>query len=411
MRKTIVIHVDGLTGQSYQELGDQTVLQSARTPHLDELAGHGELGRLGVPRESRPFCGEMALLAILGYDPHKWYTGPGAFEAGGLEVVLDAHDVAYLCHLVTLRGQDGWGDGKKFGPQLFMADPFGGGIGTEDARELIDAVNEQLISESIQFYMGSHHRHLMVWMGASGKVACRNPYEALGQSIEAYLPAGDGSQILRELMAASRAILCHHPVNHERLNAGLKPANCLWLWGSGKLVELPPLKERWPVNGMVISPDGPYVGVGMAAGLETNKVEHVGGGDIAWLQALATRTSTALEKHDLVCLHIPFYEWGVKDGQVVPPSQLGEYLRQVDEQVIGALHQSVGNNDSHRIVVLVTPCPNGQKDGGSSISPYLVFEGPGGTSENHAVPLNEREVANRPLRDATKLFERFLGTN
>nr|MBA3611949.1 hypothetical protein [Nitrospirales bacterium] len=244
-----------------------------------------------------------------------------------------------------------------------------------------------------------------------GKVACRNPYEALGQSIEAYLPTGDGSKILRELMAASRAILCHHPVNRERLNAGLKPANCLWLWGSGKPVELPPLKERWPVNGMVISPDGPYVGVGMAAGLEAVKVEHVGGGDIAWLQALANRTSTALEKHDLVCLHIPFYEWAFKDGQAVPPSQLVEYLRQVDEQVIGAIHQSVGNNDSNRIVVLVTPCPNWQKDGGSSISSYLVFEGPGGKSENHAVPLNEREVANHPLRDATKLFERFMVTH
>lgn len=411
MRKTIVIHLDGLTGQSYQELGDQTVLQAAPTPHLDELAGQGELGRVGVPRETRPFCGEMALLAVLGYDPHKWYTGPGVFEARGLEVVLDAHDVAYLCHLVTLRGQDGWGDGKKFGPQLFMADPFGGGIGTEDARELIDAVNEQLISESIQFYMGSHHRHLVVWVGGSGKVACRNPYEALGQSIEAYLPTGDGSKILRELMAASRAILCHHPVNQERLNAGLKPANCLWLWGSGKPVELPPLKERWPVNGMVISPDGPYVGVGMAAGLETVKVEHVGGGDVAWLQALANRTLTALEKHDLVCLHIPFYEWAFKDGQAVSPSQSGEYLGQVDEQVIGAIHQSVGNNDSNRIVVLVTPCPHGRKDAGPAISPYLVFEGSGGKSENHALPLNEREVANHPLRDATKLFERFMVTH
>lgn len=406
-----MIHVDGLTGQSYQELGNQTVLQSARTPHLDELAGRGELGRLGVPRESRPFCGEMALLAVLGYDPHKWYTGPGAFEAGGLEVVLGAHDVAYLCHLVTLRGQDGWGDGKKFGPQLFMADPFGGGIGSEEARELIDAVNQQLISESIQFYMGSHHRHLMVWVGASGKVACHNPYEALGQSIESYLPTGDGSQILRELMAASRAILCQHPVNHERLNAGLKPANCLWLWGSGKPVELTHLKERWPVNGMVISPDGPYVGVGMAAGLQTVKVEQVGGGDIAWLQALGNRTSTALETHDLVCLHIPFYEWGLKDGQAVPPSQLVEYLQHVDEQVIGPIHQSVGSNDSHRIVVLVTPCPHWQKDEGSAISPYLVFEGHGSQSEDHAVPLNEREVANRPLRDATRLFERFVATN
>lgn len=406
-----MIHVDGLTGQSYQELGDQTVLQSARTPHLDELAGQGELGRLGVSRETRPFCGEMVLLALLGYDTHKWYTGPGAFEAGGLEVVLDPYDVAYLCHLVTLRGQDGWGDGKKLGPHLFMADPFAGGIGTEDARELIDAVNEQLISENIQFYMGNQHRHLMVWVGGSGKVACRNPYEALGQSIEAYLPAGDGSQILRELMAASRAILCHHPVNQERLSAGLKPANCLWLWGAGKPMELPQFQERWPVNGIVISPDGPYVGVGMAAGLQTVKLEHGGGGDIAWLQDVANRASTALDKHDLVCLHIPFCEWGLKDGQAEPPSQLVEYLQQVDEQVMGAIQQSVGSHDSLRIVVLVTSCPNWQKNGGSSISPYLVFGAEGKKSEYHAVPMNEREVANRPLRDATKLFERLMVTH
>jgi len=411
VRKTIVIHVDGLPGQSFQELGNQTVLQSAKTPHLDQLAGHGELGRLGVPGELRPFSGEMALLALLGYDPRKWYTGPGSFEAGGLEVVLDVHDIAYLCHLVTLRGQDGWGDGKKFGPQLFMDDPIGGGIETEDARELIDAINDQLISESIQFYMGSHHRHLMVWVGGSGKVACRNPREALGQSIDAYLPTGDGSQILRELMAASRAILCHHPINKERLNTGLKPANCLWLWGPGKPVALPHLNERWPIKGLVISPDGPYVGVGMAAGLQTVKVENVGEGDVAWLQALANRTSTVLETHDLVCLHIPFYAWGLKDGQVVPPSQLVEYLQRVDEQAIGAIHHSVGNNDSYRIVILCTPCPHRQEEGGAAISPYLVFDGHKSKSEAHAVRFNEQAVANRPLRDATKLLERFAVNN
>lgn len=407
MRKTIVIHVDGLTGQSFQELGNRTVMESARTPHLDEWARHGELGRLGVPGELRSFSGEMALLAVLGYDPHKWYTGPGAFEAEGLEVVLDAHDIAYLCHLVTLRGQDGWGDGKKIGPQLYMDDPLGGGIETEDARELIDAINEQLVSETIQFYMGHRHRHLMVWVGGNGKVACRNPHEAVGQSIEAYLPTGDGSQILRELMSASRAILCRHPVNQERLDAGLKPANCLWLWGPGKPVELPHLKERWPIKGMVVSPDGPYVGVGKAAGLQTVKVEHAGEGDIAWLQTLANRTSIALDTHDLVCLHIPFYAWGLKAGEVVPPSQLVDSLQQVDEQLIGAIQQSLGNHDSHRIVVLCTPCPHWQKDGVSPMSPYLVFEGHKGKSEDHEVRLIEREVANRPLRDATKLVERF----
>ena len=38
---------------------------------------------------------------------------------------------------------------------------------------------------------------------------------------------GEGAQILRELMEASRLILRHHPVNQERVNAGLKPVKLL----------------------------------------------------------------------------------------------------------------------------------------------------------------------------------------
>ena len=149
----------------------------------------------------------------------------------------------------------------------------------------------------------------------------------------------------------------------------------------------------------------------LAAGLQTLKVDHAGEGEIAWLKALANRTSPVLDTHDLVCLHIPFYAWGLKDGEAVPPSQLVEYLQHVDEQVIGAIHQSVGNNDSHRIVVLCTPCQHWPKDGVSAISPYLVFEGGKGKIERHAGRLNEREVANRPLRDATKLLERVAVKN
>ncbi len=408
MRKTIVIHVDGLTGQSFQELDNRTLLQSARTPSLDYLACHGELGRLGVPGEHRRFSGEMALLALLGYDPHKWYTGPGPLEGVSLEVVLDAHDVAYLCHLVTLRGQKGWGDGKKLGPQLFMADPVGGGVETEDARELIEAINEQLVSETIQFYLGPHHRHLMVWVGGSGKVVCRNPQEALGQPIEAYLPTGDGAQIVRELMEASRVILCHHPVNQERIKAGLNPTNCLWLWGPGKPVELPHLKERWPVKGTVISPEGPYVGVGTSAGLQTVKLENPGEGDIVWMQTLSKMTANVLETQDLACIHVPFSEWLVQKGQPTPPSTLVEYLQRVDEHVIGALRQSCGTQDSHRIMVVCTPYPHQEENGASAMAPYLVFEGEEGKPKNPSLTFNEQELANRPLRDATKLFERFV---
>jgi hypothetical protein len=40
-----------------------------------------------------------------------------------------------------------------------------------------------------------------------------------------------------------------------------------------------------------------------------------------------------------------------------------------------------------------------------------VFEGQKVNSEHPPLTLNERQVANRPLRDATKLFERFAVNN
>ena len=97
-------------------------------------------------------------LALLGYDPHKYYSGPGPFEAASLEVGLEKQDVAFLCHLVTLRSLDGKSENKRMGSHLLMVDDRAGGIGSEDARELIDAINDQMASEAIQFYAGKGRR-------------------------------------------------------------------------------------------------------------------------------------------------------------------------------------------------------------------------------------------------------------
>ena len=61
-------------------------------------------------------------LALLGYDPHKYYSGPGPFEAASLEVGLEKQDVAFLCHLVTLRSLDGKSENKRMGSHLLMVD-------------------------------------------------------------------------------------------------------------------------------------------------------------------------------------------------------------------------------------------------------------------------------------------------
>ena len=409
MKKTILVHIDGIPTHAFEELGMRTVLQVAHVPHLDDLARHGELGRLGVPREVRPFAGELALLGLLGYDTQKWYTGPGAFEGINLDVMIDGHDVAFLCDFVTVRAEDGWGDGKKLGGSLFMDDVSAADLETEDARELIDAINEQLVSETFQFYVGHRSRHLMVWSGGHAKTGCRNPHDALGKPIDAYLAKGEGAKNLCELMEASRMILRNHPVNQDRVNEGLKPVNCLWLWGPGKQVELPQLQERWSLQGAVVSQSDPYLGVGKASGLEAVKVEDMGGDESERLRKMADTASKVLEKRDIACLHIPFSPCSVQESQSPSSSVFVEHLQHIDEHLIGTLRQVFAGTGDVRLLVVATPCDSQPAEVAPSPVQYVLYEGRKDQGESSMTALHDQDALALPLHNAAAFFERLFG--
>ena len=409
MKKTIMVHIDGMSAHTFEELGNRSILHAANIPHFDLLAQHGELGHLGVPHESRVFSGELAFFGLLGYETQKWYVGPGAFEALNLEVVLDRNDVAFLCDFVTLRAEGDWGDGKKLGSALVMDDVSGGELETEEARELIDAINEQLVSENIQFYFGHHARHLMVWAGGNVKIGCRNPQEALGQSIEPYLPTGEGTQILRELMEASRMILLHHPVNKERISAGLKPANCLWPWGQSKPVELTPLPERWPIQGTVVSRSGPYRGVALASGLKVVNPEDLEESQPEPLGQMAELALKIIEKQDLACLHIPFSSLFPSHGLSDQAGMFVEYLEKIDEHLVKSLQQSCLENGHTQLFVVITPGASHSKEGSHSSVPFVLYEGEKADTTNSEIGFHEHAASQLPIQHAGNFFERFFG--
>src|SRR6266545_2011794 len=152
--KYVILHADGMADHPRQELGGRTPLQASATPHLDRLAQIGELGLLVFPGDGAKRGSGLSGTAILGYEPKKFYQGPGPLEAASLGVSVTEQDVAYRCTMVTLKPEAGKGTGeiKKLGPNVLMDDATAGLIETEEARELIDAINEQLGSEAIQFY-------------------------------------------------------------------------------------------------------------------------------------------------------------------------------------------------------------------------------------------------------------------
>jgi len=175
--KHVILHVDGMADRSREELDGRTPFQAASTPHLDRLVQGGEIGLLAAAPESVRQGSGLLGTTILGYDSKKYYQGPGPFEAASLGIAIGEHDVVYRCTMVTLRAdvqagnKGGLNEIKKLGPHVAMEDATAGLISTEEARELVEAINEQLGSEMIQFYPGLGHRHLMVWVDGKARAA------------------------------------------------------------------------------------------------------------------------------------------------------------------------------------------------------------------------------------------------
>jgi len=410
--KYIIIHGEGFADVPSRELGGRTPLQAAATPNMDRLASGGELGLAALSADVPVGGSDVTTLALLGYDPRKVHSGPAPFEAVGQGIAVDEQDVVFRCSMVTLRaGTPGTGtnmDVTKLGPSVVLDDDGAAGLEDDDARELIEAINEQLGSESVQFYPGAGHRHLMVWVGGKSRAVCVDPHEVVGKPIGEYLPTGDGADILRKLMEASLNILSTHPVNDARSEAGLKPINCLWLSGQGRRPQLVTLAEERHVSGTMISTSDVHRGIGLCAGLEAvDPTLMTESGDTDF-QSRGEAALRELSKKDLVYVHVQMTSHMAAD---VGSKEKVNILEECDRKIVGPILQRLDKLGSHRVVLLCetwrTP---GSRAIANSLSPYVFYEGPAPTKQKRGFsePEAEIEAEKAGARDASKFMARLV---
>jgi 2,3-bisphosphoglycerate-independent phosphoglycerate mutase len=348
--------------------------------------------------------------SILGYDPKKYYQGPGPLEAASLGVAIGEHDVVYRCTMVTLRAdaqsgsKGGLNEIKKLGPHVVMDDATAGLISTEEARELIEAINEQLGSEMIQFYPGFGHRHLMVWVNGKSRAVCTDPQLLVGRPIAEALPTGDGSDILWKLMDASFQILRDHPLNDERREAGQKPANCLWLWGQGRAILWPSLSERLKVSGVVVSQSDVHRGLGIMAGLEAVDGARLAGADLRTQAAVALEE---LKKKDFAYVHVELPD-EVVYGSDVAAKVKG--IEAVDHELVGPLLEGLAKLGSYRIVAVCDSgnVLHGQAAEGQGFFAYRDSAAASSAGAGRRFTEADAQASTVPLRDATKFVVRLF---
>ena len=240
--KYLVILGDGMADRPIDVLGGKTPLEYASTPKMDELASKGEIGMVHTIPDGMKPGSDTANLSVLGYDPKKYYSGRSPLEALSIGVPMKETDIALRCNLVTLSEEE---DAYE---KRHMIDHSSDEISTEDAAILLEAVKKELENDMFKFYVGTSYRHCLIW-DKGEVVELSQPHDILEQCIEEYIPTNfgadtEGYQLLYDMMKKSYDILKDHPLNIERKNKGLKPANCCWFWGAGTKPMLSDFKER-----------------------------------------------------------------------------------------------------------------------------------------------------------------------
>jgi 2,3-bisphosphoglycerate-independent phosphoglycerate mutase len=194
--KYVVLIGDGMADRPVPALDGKTPLQAAFTPNMDRLAREGEHGSVQTIPEGFSPGSDVANLSILGYDPAEYYTGRAPLEAASMGVPLSAADVAYRCNLVTLSF-------NRERTRAYLEDYSSGHISSEEARQLVESLNEDLAPPGVAFHPGVSYRHLMVWGEGEARTECTPPHDIMGKEITDYLPMGAGSQFLKTLMRDS----------------------------------------------------------------------------------------------------------------------------------------------------------------------------------------------------------------
>jgi 2,3-bisphosphoglycerate-independent phosphoglycerate mutase len=340
--KYIVMIGDGMADRPLEELKGRTPLQTAATPNMDRLVRHGIFGMIRTVPQGYSPGSDVANLNILGYDPREFYSGRAPLEAASIGIALKEDDVAYRCNLVTLKY-------NKEKTRAVMDDYSSGHITTEEAGELITEINNSIGSNQISFYPGVSYRHIMVWSSGITDIECTPPHDITGKDITDYLPVGSGEDILRELMMQASGILESHPINRERIKKGNKPANSIWFWGQGKKLNIPTFREKYALEGALVSAVDLMRGLGINAGFEILQVPGITGYLDTNYVGKAEAAMKALEKVDIVYIHVEAPDEAGHSGKVADKIRA---IEDFDSLVVGTVLKGIDSFDQYRILIL-----------------------------------------------------------
>ena len=396
--KHIIILGDGMADHPVERLGGKTLLQYARPEYMNRLAKAGRCGRLLTVPEGFPPGSEVANTAILGYDLNKVYEGRGPLEAASIGYEMQPDDFAIRCNIITLE------NGK-------IITHNGGNLQTEDARVLIDYLNEHLAKpinehegcERVKFICGIQYRHLLVIKGGNKHIVCAPPHDHPGEEWRKLLvkaspspskggdvgspassnqtpPPSEGlgeastAALINDLILRSQELLTQHPYNLAKAVRGERQANSIWPWSGGYRPSMQTLMEQYPQvkTGAVISAVDLIQGIGKYAGLRIIKVPGATGLADTNYEGKAQAAIDALQKDDFVFVHVEATDEAGHDGDLELKLKAIDYL---DQRLIKPILEATEQMSEPVCIAVLPdhPTPVEQRIHVNEPVPFLIY--------------------------------------
>lgn len=364
--KHIIILGDGMADEPIAALGGKTPLQAAHKPTIDKLAQLGKNGVFStVPDGFKPGS-EIANMTVLGYDVRTEFEGRGSLEAASIGVAIQPGEMAMRCNIICVENGN-------------IKNHSAGHISNEEAKILIDYLQEKLGDDVFTFHNGISYRHLLVMKGGDKRINCTPPHDVPGTPVkdvmvEALVPeAAETARLLNELTLKSQELLKDHPVNLKRIAAGKDPANSIWVWSPGYKPSMQTLAQKVGIqSGAVISAVDLIKGIGIYAGLESIEVEGATGLFDTNYEGKAQAAIEALKTNDFVFLHVEASDEAGHEGNVDLKVKTIEYL---DSRIVKPIYDAVSAWDEPVTIAILPdhPTPCAIKTHTNAPVPFIIY--------------------------------------
>ena len=374
--KGVLLICDGMGDRPVPELDGLTAIEAAKTPNMDLLARHGACGLLHPIAPGIRAGSDTSHLALLGNDPFRVYTGRGPFEAAGIGMDVKGGDICFRCNFATVD-ENG-----------IVTDRRAGRIreGTDQLAQALSQIEEVGDGVRCFFKESVEHRGALILRGEGLGAAVTDdidPHEE-GKPVGSASPknepdpaAARTARAVNEFVTRSRQALSDHPLNVQRQQAGLPPANIILARGPGAAPDLPKFEEQHNVKGAMVVEVGLLAGVGHYLGMKVIYPEGATGSFDTDLDSIGKAVLSTLEEHDFVLCNIKGPDVAGHNGDA--PAKV-HMLERIDEMLGRVLLPSL-KETSALIVTADHATPVTVKDHTGDAVPVALW-GPGVLSDS-----------------------------